>query len=127
MNMSKDFFFSDLAKSPSTKLYCWTDDLFRLRFHSFPLYSFATNSSRKQSPFCANGIRTVRNIAHFLGPLAPHTITTVDCSIFCALKGWTRGRTSFYLSQYMHNLWLLLTKLHTKQFLSDRYVSRDLI
>jgi hypothetical protein len=29
---------------------------------------------------------------------------TVDGSIFCTFEGLTRGRTSFYLSQYMHNL-----------------------
>jgi hypothetical protein len=28
----------------------------------------------------------------------------------------TRWRTSFYLSQYMHNLWLLLTKFYITQF-----------
>ena len=116
MMMSEDFFFSDFAKSPTTKLYCWTDDFFRLLFNSFPLYGFPTDSSWKQSPFNAKSICTVRNIARFFGPPAPYNILSVDSSIFCAFKGWTRGRTTFYLSQYMHNLWLLLTKLHITQF-----------
>ena len=118
MMISEDFFFPDFAKSPSTKLYCWTNDFFRLRFNSFSLYGFATDSSWKQPPFYTNGIRTVRNIAHFFSPPAPYTISTVDGSIFCTFEGLTRGRTSFYLSQYMHNLWLLLTKLYITQFSS---------
>lgn len=118
MMISEDFFFPDFAKSPSTKLYCWTNDFFRLRFNSFSLYGFATDSSWKQPPFYTNGIRTVRNIAHFFSPPAPYAISTVDGSIFCTFEGLTRGRTSFYLSQYMHNLWLLLTKLYITQFSS---------
>ena len=118
MMISEDFFFPDFAKSPSTKFYCWTNDFFRLRFNSFPLYGFSTDSSRKQPPFYTNGIRTVRNVAHFFSPSAPYTISSVDGSIFCTFEGLTRGRTSFYLSQYMHNLWLLLTKLYITQFSS---------
>jgi hypothetical protein len=117
MTMLEDFFLSDFAKSPSTKFYSWTNDLFRLRFNSFPLYGFATDSFRKQPPFYTNGIRTVCNVAHFFSPSAPYTISSVDGSIFCTFEGLTRGRTSFYLSQYMHNLWLLLTKLYITQFL----------
>ena len=112
----EDFSVPDFAKSPSTKLYCWTNNLFRLLFNSFSLYGFPTDSSWKQSPFNAKGICTVRNIAHFFSPSTPYTISTVDGSIFRTFEGLTRWRTSFYLSQYMHNLWLLLTKFYITQF-----------
>jgi hypothetical protein len=75
-----------------------------LLFHSFSLYSFPTDSSWKQTPFYAKGICAVCNIAHFFSPSAPYTITTINGGVFCAFEGLTCGRTSFYLSQYMHYL-----------------------
>jgi hypothetical protein len=100
----EDFFFSDLAKSPATEFYRWTNNLFRLLFHSLSLYRFSTDSSREQSPFYANRIGAVCNIAYVFSPSTPYTIVTIDDSIFSTFKGLTCGRTSFLLSQYSHNL-----------------------
>jgi hypothetical protein len=104
MIMSEDFFFSDFAKSPSAKFYCRTDDFFGLFFNSFSFYGFPTDSPWKQSPFNADSICAVCNIAHFFSPSTPGAISTINGCVFCAFEGFTCGRTSFCLSQYMHDL-----------------------
>jgi hypothetical protein len=101
--MLEDFFFSDFAKSSATKLYRWTNNLFWLLFHSLSLYRFSTDSSWKQSPFYANCIRAVCNVACVFSPSAPYSIATIDDGVFSTFEGLTCGRTSFFLSQYLHN------------------------
>ncbi len=44
-------------------------------------------------------ILAVGDVAHFFGPPAHHSITTVKCGVFCALERWACWRTSFCLSQ----------------------------
>jgi hypothetical protein len=102
--ISEDLFFFDFAKSSAMKLYRWTNNFFWLFFHGLSLYCFSTDSSRKQSPFYANRIGAVCNVACFFSPSAPYAIATIDDSIFSTFKGLTGGRTSFLLSQYLHNL-----------------------
>jgi len=102
--LSEDFFFSDFAKSSATKLHWWTNNFFWLLFHGLSLYCFSTDSSWKQSPLYANRIRAVCNVACIFGPSAPYTVATIDDGVFGAFKGLTCGRTSFLLSQYLHNL-----------------------
>lgn len=102
----EEFSVLDFPKSSSTKLYCRACNFLWLLFNSLSLYSFSANSFGKQTPFYANGICTVSYSAHFLGPSAPDTISTIESSVFSTFEGLTRWRTNFYLSQYMHNLWL---------------------
>jgi hypothetical protein len=100
----EDFFFSDFAKSSAAKLYGWTNNFFWLLFHGLSLYRFSTDSFWKQSSFYANRIRAVCNVACVFSPSAPYSIATIDDGIFSTFKGLTCGRTSFLLSQYLHNL-----------------------
>jgi hypothetical protein len=75
-----------------------------LLFNSFSLYGFSTDPSRKQSPFHANRISAVCDVARVFSPSAPDTIATIDRSIFSTFQGFTGWRTSFLLRQYLHDL-----------------------
>ena len=107
--ISEDFFVSDLTKSLSTKLYCWADNLLWFFLGCLSFYGFSTDSSGKKSSFYTHGVCTVCNVTHVACPFAPYTVSTVHCSILSASKEFTCGRTSFRMSQYMHNLLIVLS------------------
>jgi hypothetical protein len=100
----EDLFFSNLAENSSPKFYWRADYFFRLLFNRLSLYGFATHTLWQQSPFYAKSIRTICDIAHFLGPSAPVAISMVDNSVFRAFEGLTCWRTRFDFSQCMHDL-----------------------
>jgi hypothetical protein len=95
----KDFFVPNLSQRFSSQLYRLTDYLFRIFFDSFPFNSFSAYSSRQQASPDAEGVSTVRNVAHFFGPSAPYSVAAVEGRVFGAFEKLTGGRTSFCLSQ----------------------------
>ncbi len=107
----EDFFFSDFAKSPSSKLYGFTDNFVGLLLDSLPFYGFSADSMGKQSSFYTNRVRALCNIAHFLSPSTPYAIPAIDYSVLHTFEGLTCGRTRFFLSQHMHNLCRFFNKI----------------
>jgi hypothetical protein len=95
----EDFFVPNLAQSLSSKLYRVADYLFRFPFNSFSFHGFSTDSPRQQTPLNAEGISTVGNVTHFLGPSAPYSVAAVESGVFGAFEELTCGRTVFCLSQ----------------------------
>lgn len=121
----KDFFFSDLAKSSSSKLHGFADEFVGLLLNSLPFYSLSADSVGKQSPFQANRVCTVCNIAHFLSPSAPYAIPAIDNGVFNALERWACGRTCFYLSQHMHNLYSFINKTSVALNFNKEYYPQE--
>jgi hypothetical protein len=95
----EEFSFSNLAQCLSAKFYRLTNNLFGSLVNGLAFHGFPADSSRQQTSLNANGIGTVRNVTHFFGQSAPHSIAAVESGVLDALKKLTGGRTSFYLSQ----------------------------
>ncbi len=126
--VSEDFFFAYLTKSLATKLYWWADNLLWPFFSCLSFHGFSADSSWEKSSFYAHSICTVCNVTRVPCPFAPYIISTVDSSILCAFEEFTCWRTMLHLSQYMHNLLIvLLRKLSYCNVTSLIVVSRRLI